>query len=66
MSKGSSMVTHRESTAERVFDFSRPIILFALSVGWVYSLVNAKRFASKSETSGIAEARAAITNARMR
>ena len=63
MSKGSSMVTRRESTAERVFDFSRPIILFALSVGWVYSFVNAKRFASKSETSGIAEARAAITNA---
>jgi hypothetical protein len=63
MRNGSSTVAHRESTAELVFDFARPVILFALSVGWVYSLANAKRFASGSETSGLAAARAAITNA---
>jgi hypothetical protein len=63
MSKGSSTSTHRESTAERIFDFSRPVILFALSVGWVYSLANAKRFAAGSETSVLSEATAAITNA---
>ena len=63
MSRGSSTVAHRESTAERVFDFSRPVILFALSVGWVYSLANAKRFAAGSQSSVFNEATAAITNA---
>jgi len=63
MRKGSSTVAYRESTAERIFDFSRPVILFALSIGWVYSLANAKRFAAGSEPSIVAEARALVTNA---
>jgi hypothetical protein len=63
MSKGSSTAAHRESTGERIFDFARPVILFALSVGWVYSLANAKRFALASETSALTTARALVTNA---
>ena len=63
MSKGSSTGTHRESTAERIFDFSRPVILFALSVGWVYSLANAKPLSPSAEPSVFREATAAITNA---
>ena len=62
MRMGSSTVAYRESTAERIFDFSRPVILFALSVGWVYSLANAKRFAAGSEPSIFSQARAAVTN----
>jgi len=62
MSRGSSTVAYRESTAERIFDFSRPVILFALSLGWVYSLANAKRFTAGSETSVLSEARAAVTS----
>jgi hypothetical protein len=63
MRNGSSTATHRESTGERIFDFARPVILFALSVGWVYSLANAKRFAQASETLPMSGARAVIANA---
>jgi hypothetical protein len=48
---------------ERAFDLFRPIVLFSLAVGWVWSIANAKNLASvDGELGPFATARATIAN----